>query len=147
MCRRVDCRKCGRPTFTGCGAHVEQVLGDVPRAERCRCREEQPKGSAGLPRRSSARAFGRDCLERRKESNMTVERAIRALAGTLVLTSLVLSLLVGRWWLLLAIFVGANLLSSAFTNFCPAEIAMRRLRLFEARPAGGAPERPPNEVG
>ena len=47
MCRRVDCRKCGRPTFTGCGAHVEQVLGDVPRAERCRCREEQPKQSTG----------------------------------------------------------------------------------------------------
>ncbi len=42
MCRRVDCSKCGRPTFAGCGAHVEQVLGDVPRAERCRCREEQP---------------------------------------------------------------------------------------------------------
>jgi len=30
MCRRVECRKCGRPTFAGCGAHVEQVLGDVP---------------------------------------------------------------------------------------------------------------------
>jgi hypothetical protein len=43
MCRRVDCRKCGRPTFAGCGAHVEQVLGDVPPADRCRCREEAPK--------------------------------------------------------------------------------------------------------
>ena len=78
---------------------------------------------------------------------MTVERAVRALAGTLVLTSLVLSVLVGRWWILLAVFVGANLLQSAFTNFCPAELAMRHLRLFEARPAGGVPERPQNEVG
>lgn len=41
MCRRVECRKCGRPTFAGCGQHVEQVLGDVPRAERCRCAEEK----------------------------------------------------------------------------------------------------------
>jgi hypothetical protein len=46
MCRRVDCRKCGRPTFAGCGAHVEQVLGDVPAAERCRCREERSEERA-----------------------------------------------------------------------------------------------------
>jgi hypothetical protein len=39
MCRRVNCPKCGRPTFAGCGAHVEQVLADVPATERCRCRE------------------------------------------------------------------------------------------------------------
>lgn len=78
---------------------------------------------------------------------MTVQRAIRALAGTLVLTSLVLSLLVGQWWILLAVFVGANLLQSAFTNFCPAERVMRRLRLFEARPARVVLGRPPNEVG
>lgn len=41
MCRRVECAKCGRPTFAGCGAHVEQVLRDVPRADRCRCREDE----------------------------------------------------------------------------------------------------------
>lgn len=40
MCQRVTCRTCGKPTFAGCGAHVEQVLRDVPPAERCRCREE-----------------------------------------------------------------------------------------------------------
>jgi hypothetical protein len=40
MCRRVECKKCGRPTFAGCGAHIEQVLGDVPAADRCRCRED-----------------------------------------------------------------------------------------------------------
>ncbi len=43
MCRRVDCPKCGRPTYAGCGMHVEQVLGSVPPAQRCRCREDQPK--------------------------------------------------------------------------------------------------------
>ena len=41
MCRRVDCAKCGRPTYAGCGAHVEQVLGDVAPSARCRCREER----------------------------------------------------------------------------------------------------------
>ena len=52
MCQRVECPKCGRPTYAGCGLHVEQVLGNVPPAERCRCREEQLKnagqGGAGL---------------------------------------------------------------------------------------------------
>ena len=39
MCRRMTCSQCGKPTFAGCGAHVEQVLGDVPKGERCQCRE------------------------------------------------------------------------------------------------------------
>lgn len=41
MCRRVECSTCGRPTFAGCGQHIEQVLGDVPPAQRCRCSEEK----------------------------------------------------------------------------------------------------------
>ncbi len=44
MCRRVDCPKCGRPTYAGCGAHIEQVLGDVPPAARCSCRDEDARG-------------------------------------------------------------------------------------------------------
>ena len=43
MCRRVECSKCSRPTFAGCGAHVEQVLRDVPPADRCRCHEAKSK--------------------------------------------------------------------------------------------------------
>lgn len=43
MCRRVDCGKCGRPSFAGCGAHIEQVLADVPPAARCRCSEEKAR--------------------------------------------------------------------------------------------------------
>lgn len=35
MCRRVTCKVCDQPTWAGCGAHVEQVLGDVPVDERC----------------------------------------------------------------------------------------------------------------
>lgn len=41
MCTRVNCRDCGKPSFVGCGRHVEQVLGDVAPEERCRCREER----------------------------------------------------------------------------------------------------------
>lgn len=39
MCRVVQCRKCHKPTWAGCGAHVEQVLGHVPKPARCACRE------------------------------------------------------------------------------------------------------------
>jgi|GEM_PF-411046 len=38
MCQRVTCKSCGKPTYTGCGRHIESVLGDVPPAARCRCR-------------------------------------------------------------------------------------------------------------
>lgn len=41
MCAAVVCPKCKRPDWRGCGAHVEQVLGQVPKDERCRCREQQ----------------------------------------------------------------------------------------------------------
>lgn len=40
MCQRVRCRKCGKATWAGCGAHADQVLRGVPESERCRCREE-----------------------------------------------------------------------------------------------------------
>jgi hypothetical protein len=43
MCRRVSCSKCGKPSWAGCGAHVEQVLGNVPKSERCQCRETASK--------------------------------------------------------------------------------------------------------
>ena len=37
MCQRVNCRTCQKPTWSGCGAHVEQVLHDVPAVQRCAC--------------------------------------------------------------------------------------------------------------
>ncbi len=43
MCQRVQCSKCKRPTFAGCGMHIESVLRDVPKADRCQCREEAQK--------------------------------------------------------------------------------------------------------
>jgi hypothetical protein len=58
---------------------------------------------------------------------MKMENAIRILAGTLVLLSLSLAHWVSEWWLLLATFVGVNLIQSALTGFCPAEIILRKL--------------------
>jgi hypothetical protein len=57
---------------------------------------------------------------------MTTERGIRALAGLLVLISTGLGIWLSRYWFLLTGFVGANLLQSAFTGFCPAEWLMKK---------------------
>lgn len=37
MCRKVTCSKCGRPTWAGCGMHIESALKDVPQNQRCQC--------------------------------------------------------------------------------------------------------------
>ncbi len=59
---------------------------------------------------------------------MNTEKGIRILAGTLVLTSITLAHFTGKpAWLLLGVFVGVNLIQSALTGFCPAEIIMRKL--------------------
>jgi hypothetical protein len=58
---------------------------------------------------------------------MKLENAIRILAGSMVLLSLALAHFVNHWWLLLTAFVGFNLIQSAFTGFCPAEIIFRKL--------------------
>jgi hypothetical protein len=44
MCQRVTCGQCGKPSFAGCGRHIEQVLGDVPPERRCRCRDAPEAG-------------------------------------------------------------------------------------------------------
>ncbi|MCG5056230.1 MAG: hypothetical protein KA712_25060 [Myxococcales bacterium] len=43
----MTCSRCGKPTYAGCGAHIEQVLGDVPPADRCRCRDEGTADAEG----------------------------------------------------------------------------------------------------
>lgn len=50
---------------------------------------------------------------------MNIERVVFAFAGSVVLLSVALGYFVSPWWLLLAVFVGANQLQLAFTGFCP----------------------------
>ena len=58
---------------------------------------------------------------------MSVERGVSAFAGFMVLLSLLLMWKVHPGFVWLTVFVGANLLQSAFTGFCPAAIVMRKL--------------------
>ncbi len=68
---------------------------------------------------------------------MSVERMIRMFAGSFVLLSLALGveaspLFVNANFLWFTAFVGANLLQSAFTSFCPLESILRRLGVRSA---------------
>ena len=78
---------------------------------------------------------------------MKMENAIRTLAGTMVLISVALTWWVTPWALLLAVFVGVNLIQSALTGFCPAEHILARLGVGRgsygaARPGDGSPTKP-----
>jgi hypothetical protein len=58
---------------------------------------------------------------------MRMHLLIRRVAGTFVLVSLLLAHYHSPYWLWFTAFVGVNLLQSSFTNFCPLEIALRKL--------------------
>lgn len=68
-------------------------------------------------------------LSRLEESRLTMkmENAIRVLAGSMMLICVALTYFVSPWWLLLGVFVGLNLIQSAFTGFCPAETILGKL--------------------
>lgn len=58
---------------------------------------------------------------------MPMERIIRAIAGTFIITSLVLSRVHHPYWLFFTAFVGLNLLQSAFTGWCLMEDILKKL--------------------
>ncbi len=63
---------------------------------------------------------------------MKTENLIRILAGSMTLLSVALAHFVSPWWLLLACFVGLNLIQSAFTGFCPPTLVLRKLGWVDA---------------
>ena len=60
---------------------------------------------------------------------MTVQRAVVAFAGSMILVSLLLTRFVHPGFVWLTAFVGANLLQSAFTGFCPLAMVLRKAGL------------------
>ncbi|MBS0229751.1 MAG: DUF2892 domain-containing protein [Proteobacteria bacterium] len=58
---------------------------------------------------------------------MTLDRAVQAFAGVMVLVSVALTHFVHPDFFWLTVFIGANLFQSAFTGFCPAAMVMKRM--------------------
>ena len=58
---------------------------------------------------------------------MSIDRIVIAVAGSFILISLLLAHFHSENWLWFTAFVGANLLQSAFTGFCPMAIILKKL--------------------
>jgi len=58
---------------------------------------------------------------------MTIEAKLRAIAGTFVLASVLLGMYVDTRFLWFTLFVGANLLQSGFSGWCPMMTILRKL--------------------
>ena len=58
---------------------------------------------------------------------MNIERIVLAVAGTMILVSLSLSLIHSPYWLWFTMLMGANLLQSAFTGFCPLAVVLKKI--------------------
>lgn len=57
---------------------------------------------------------------------ITINDALRAIAGTFVLLSVALGVWVNAWFFAFTAFVGLNLLQSSFTKTCPMMVILRR---------------------
>lgn len=62
---------------------------------------------------------------------MNIDRLVLAMAGSFILVSLLLSWVHSPNWLWLTAFVGANLLQSSFTGFCPAATFFKKMGFKE----------------
>ena len=62
---------------------------------------------------------------------MTIDRAVMAFAGVMILVSVALTVWVSPYWAWFTLFIGANLLQSAFTGFCPAATIFKKLGIKE----------------
>ena len=62
---------------------------------------------------------------------MTIERALRAMAGFFVMLSVALGYFVSPWFLLFTAFVGANLFQSALTGWCPMMAILKKAGVDE----------------
>ena len=60
---------------------------------------------------------------------MSIDKAVLAFAGIMILLSLSLAYFVSPLWLWFTAFIGLNMLQSAFTGFCPAAMIFRKLGL------------------
>lgn len=68
---------------------------------------------------------------------MNIDRMVMRFAGSMVILSLLLAYFFTPWWLLLALFVGLNLLQASFTGFCPLARILKKLGL---QPGSAFPE-------
>ena len=58
---------------------------------------------------------------------MNIDRLVFAIAGSFILLSVLLSQFHSPYWLFFTVFVGANLLQSSVTGFCPLAVVLKKV--------------------
>jgi len=58
---------------------------------------------------------------------MNIDRIVNAVAGSFILLSVILSQVYSPYWLYFTAFVGANLLQSSITGFCPMAVILKKM--------------------
>lgn len=71
MCYRTTCYKCGKPTWTGCGMHIEAVLHGIPMSKRCNC----GKSYMHIPKDSYERYYASPASSRKIDYAYETRRA------------------------------------------------------------------------
>lgn len=64
---------------------------------------------------------------------MTLDRAVLAFAGGMILLSVALTVWVSPYWAWFTVFIGLNMLQSAFSGFCPAAMIFKKLGVREGK--------------
>lgn len=59
MCSKVTCRQCGKPTWSGCGEHIEVALAGVPEGQRCQGHSAPSSPNSSKSDGLFTRIFGR----------------------------------------------------------------------------------------
>ncbi|EGQ8407030.1 DUF2892 domain-containing protein [Vibrio parahaemolyticus] len=62
----------------------------------------------------------------RRRRVMTLENAVRVFAGTMVLVSAILTVFVHSNFIWFTVFIGVNLIQSAYTGICPAAYFLKK---------------------
>jgi hypothetical protein len=58
---------------------------------------------------------------------MSLDKMVLAFAGVMTLLSVILTVYVSPLFMWFTVFIGLNLLQSAFTGFCPAAMIFKKL--------------------
>jgi len=63
----------------------------------------------------------------KQEVTMNIDRIVFAVAGSFILLSVILSQIHSPYWIYFAAFVGANLLQSSISGFCPMAVILKKI--------------------
>jgi hypothetical protein len=109
--------------------NADLIVAALPADAFLASRRDRGRGPGACSSRVNRPVHERDFC---KEIVVTVERALRLIAGTFVSLSVLLGIFVNAHFLWFTLFVGLNLFQSGLTNWCPMMVILRKGGLADA---------------